>query len=135
MTTEELIARLAAATGPDRELDREIAPFLGWVREKRGRDRREWWYRPSGGRAYTWYEDHCPQYTASIDAALTLVPEGWASASIQDGRGPIGYVHNNAMAFVGIAGRPNPAKVWHEVRHPVRAIALCIAALRARGDA
>lgn len=119
MTVQELIAVLEAATGPAFVLDHEIA--LWNHNDLRAA------HEPLAGIIM-----NPKPYTASIDAALTLVPEGWASASIHDRRGPIGYVHNNEMAFVGIAGRPNPAKVWHEVRHPVRAIALCIAALKAR---
>lgn len=55
----ELASRVEAGEGPDRELDKAIATALGYGR----------WYaawHPSWG------------YTASLDAAMTLVPEGWA---------------------------------------------------------
>lgn len=52
-----LIVRLAQATGPDPELDRAIAAARG---------------------ATTTYDlAACPEYTKSVDAALTLVPKGW----------------------------------------------------------
>lgn len=142
MTLTDLIAALERAEGPSRELDSAIAAHVGEAVMPFQPDEHAWmckdgqggWMpitRP-GSRPHTINDRYVPRYTASLDAALTLVPEGWASASINDRRGPIGYVHNNELAFVGISGRENPAKVWHKVRHPVRAIALCIAALKAR---
>lgn len=79
----DLIERIEAASGPDREMDRDILAAKGThVLEKRGRDRKSWWYEidgpdyrrldPDGDRYFG-----MPRYTASIDAALTLVPEGW----------------------------------------------------------
>lgn len=74
----DLIARCEAAVGPDRELDAKIALLVG--------------YRRKGARStigisagYVWaepgehfsYGTQPPRYTASIDAALTLVPERW----------------------------------------------------------
>ena len=60
---EELAERLERASGPDRELDAQIgryaaAEFLGHVPDA-----------PQYG---------CQPFTASIDAAMSLVPEGWA---------------------------------------------------------
>lgn len=48
--SDDLIARLEKATGPDRELDWAISEALNVA---------------------------ALEYTSSIDAALTLVPEGW----------------------------------------------------------
>lgn len=54
--TDDLIARLEAATGPDRELDAEIA----------GTD----------ATTVQWHsEEETPRFTASIDAALTLAED------------------------------------------------------------
>ena len=123
---EQLIAALEAATGPSRELDLAICRValnsepLGHAA---GMDDSLLLMQRVG--LY-------PRYTSSLDAALMLVPEGWASGSIAEERRVIGYVHNNQPAFIGVGARDNPAKIWHEVRHPVRAIALCIAALKAR---
>ena len=114
MTREELIAALEATTGPSRELDWGIHEWIWGVTAPRINRMQP------------------PTYTSSLDAALTLVPEGWASGSIAEERRVIGYVHNNQPAFIGVGACDNPAKIWHEVRHPGRAIALCIAALKAR---
>lgn len=56
--TDALIARLESADGPSRELDAEIAKAVGA-------------FSMNGAINIS------PRYTASIDAALTLVPEGW----------------------------------------------------------
>ena len=77
----DLATRIEQAGGPDRELDLEILSSLGThVLEKRMRDKKAWWYK-IGGRQYErlnadTYAREIPRYTASIDAAMTLVPEG-----------------------------------------------------------
>lgn len=68
----DLIERIEAASGPDRALDHEIYEYLGSpiVRmvsaTTHGTDLVNW----------------APFYTASVDAALTLVPEGWWLAGL-----------------------------------------------------
>ena len=57
----DLIARLEALTEPSREVDAEIAVLVG-------------------GGASKYAAGFEPHYTASIDAATTLVPEGWGRA-------------------------------------------------------
>ena len=57
-TLEALLARVLEGSGPDRELDRAIAMAL-----------------PPKARRGMFVRRH---YTGSLDAALTLVPEGWA---------------------------------------------------------
>jgi hypothetical protein len=86
--TQKLIARIEAATGPDREIDRTIFhDLLGFCRhDKKTR---------SGAQSDTGFDcddcsadswgnlgklgqrlhDSAPSYTVSVDAALTLVPE------------------------------------------------------------
>lgn len=64
-----LIARVEAATGPDRELDAEIALATGWERGEAG----AFWREP-GTRLWSGYY---PNPTASLDAAVSLVLEGW----------------------------------------------------------
>lgn len=71
MTREELIAALETATGPSRELDVEIGLLLAPEGAHRTPD------RPAG--TYAIAPGECrqaPWFTASLDAALTLVPEG-----------------------------------------------------------
>lgn len=119
-----LIKRLEAATGPDRELDARIwcevsgeifdyfeDGFLNFRRKDGG-----FWIRPAGP------DTGIPAYTASIDAALTLVPEGWRSTDV--------HQYNDDF--------------WHwslwrvgkrvDGNHKTPAIAICIAALKVRED-
>jgi hypothetical protein len=71
MTIDELIAALEAATGPDRELDLRIA------RDVMNSEP----LKHAAGlsdeliMAQAWAP--MPRYTASLDAAVTLVPEGY----------------------------------------------------------
>lgn len=92
----ELAARVEKATGPDRELDASIFAGLGThVLEKRGNDRRPWWYPLDGsvGRvdpSTGWMGGNrsIPRYTVSIDAATTLAPPECFYRSGHDGEGP-----------------------------------------------
>lgn len=89
---EALIAELESAEKGSRELDVKIGMALGKTPE--------------------WYSE-------SLDAALTLVPEGRASAIL---------IYESGRASAAI-GEP-PQFGDHEA--PTPALALCIAALRAR---
>lgn len=74
-----------------------------------------------------------PRYTASIDAAMTLVPEGWFwMAGNRDRITPRAYVENGKLAYVGVGTSRNPARLWSEVTAATPALALTAAALRAR---
>lgn len=136
---KDLISRLEKASGPDREIDGRI-----WA-ELAGRDVRvarveHWGEDGLLAKSRTAPYDECVvcirkkygfmtvgqsnpplQYTLSIDAALTLVPDG------------LDYVlrslRNNAEARVGGAKDEYMIKGG---QHPFPAIALCIAALKAR---
>lgn len=98
---DDLIARLEAATGPSFALDCEINKAVGSA---------AWPPRA---------------YTASIDAALTLVPDDhdWS-------------LHcDNGQAIAGCAPADPAGCSWADSRAATPALALCIAALRARaGD-
>lgn len=99
---KDLIERLEKATGPDRELDNLIWFWLGQPLPDDCAD--------------------CPaRYTASLDAALTLVPEScsWACGYSR-------LVPHNAKVYVEGTG------AFIGECDSNRAIALCIAALRAR---
>jgi hypothetical protein len=126
----DLIARLEAATGPDRELDARIwcavfAPEGAYV--ERSRFNGEWCIyhgksvRSGEPRLWEAKNSRVRPVTESLDAALTLVPVGgW--------RWHVDY-------------RPG-AQCWHGLSSPFNdecdslgatpAIALCIAALKAR---
>lgn len=64
-------------------------------------------------------------YTTSLDAALSLVPEGcsWTVDVVQASDGP------NSQAVIGGRGQDKPSGLGIG---PTPALALCIAALRAR---
>lgn len=140
-TLLQLADRCERATGPDRELDALIwcalngfteityptdAPsarieaknasgewrLIGWVDP--GKTQRN--FSPYGG------NDAYPDYTASIDAAMTLVPEGM---EVSLGNEPIEW-----WAHVGPRDDPNSDETAYTGSTP--ALALCVAALRAR---
>ncbi|MFN8993324.1 MAG: hypothetical protein ACK5X3_06635, partial [Pseudomonadota bacterium] len=75
-------------------------------------------------------EDKTPRYTASLDKAVTLVPEGWKWKAIlrDSARGENtgeGYVHNGRLHM---SGQYQGADTFAATP----ALALCAAALRAR---
>ena len=113
MTRDELIAALERAEGPSRELDY-------WC----------WWRSTDVLRhddpepddvAEDIRRDIMPRYTASIDAALSLVPDGWHWAVSWGGVHLWRHFEDYPIPGTGII-----------VQHKTPAIALCIAALKAR---
>lgn len=113
-----LIERLEGLTGPCRECDGLIAAAVG---ARHGPD--GGWSNNHNGDYWTVKECAEP-YTASIDAALALVPEGciWN----------VGGNPNGGFASAGLFG----AAIWQGIDQingeaPTPAIALCIAALLA----
>ena len=150
MKMTDIIERLERATGPSRELDGYIAVALGWRHLELGSDLDKYkdegspwmdfgegWLHPGETESYCdvnlrdkrqSYEDDKngrwsppPAYTSSIDAAITLVPEGydWEMGFYHEEDGP--------ASIVWIAGNS-----WVEYFHDLPAIAICIAALKAR---
>lgn len=131
----DLIAKLEAAEGPSRELDAEIvrqstANCVGVERGPIGGDAQhyeEWLFRFDPPRSWVDSWLHVPRYTSSLDAALTLVPEGWMVELWLAQPTETQQWHSNAV-------------VYYERRRASRgegatpAIALSIAALRARGE-
>lgn len=104
----DLITRLEHAYGPDRELDRAIHIRDGLL-------------------GVGMYGDH-PRYTASIDAALTLVPEGWTVATIcqNDDKSWFAELREGFLtSYNRVALSP--------VKSSTPALALAAAALKARG--
>ena len=101
----ELIEGLEAAAGPSTKLDEMIVVALS------GQDPMDF----DG----PW---DAPAYTASLDAAMTLIPEGadWMADNFD---GP----HDRRCTATIYAGGPG-----HEASGSSPALALCIAALRAR---
>lgn len=125
----DLIERIEAAEGPSRELDAEIAvTVLGMDREGSmffGKDEdfvfeRDYYSIEGSAR-------ELPAYTASLDAAMTLVPEPviegeHVSIGVWTGPG-VHAPHVRATAWVSGAER---------VLAATPALALCAAALRTR---
>lgn len=124
----DLIARLEKATGPCRKLDLDISVAVNYRDAFTGAIRAEWSvmaddinvYDATGRRYFLDPVQFVPQWTRSIDVAVSLVLEGseWSrhrgangKMTMQvDGPGPIGRHGQGATP----------------------AIALCIAALKAR---
>ena len=134
MTRADLIAALEKAEGPSRELDGDIAEMCGvvpaeleamGVKRSIARRGRGSWYGAEGA---FW---HAPAYTASLDAALTLVPNGWVFTLSTDDNASF----PNAAAHARCANVPWASAYVNRVSDAhaaTPAIALCIAALKAR---
>lgn len=130
---EALAVRCEQATGPDRELDGLVEVARDPMREtilynKPGRFPREAVRGPVkdlvlSGRDLADYIN-APAYTASVDAALTLVPEGHFFAVSTHPRG--------AFAIVGATEDGEAGRSAEAVATP--ALALTAAALRAHKE-
>ena len=119
--TANLITRLEAAKGPDRELDAEIAKHLGWTTFIFGGAGPCW--KDTNGRIMA----ECPHYTGSIDAARTI-----SSDTL--------LVH---ASDIGAKGLPLVRLVMDTSKSPIiehhgiartLELAWCIAALKAREE-
>jgi hypothetical protein len=81
MTADDLralIQRVEWATGPDRELDAEIARAVGKkIPRDYSRAREQW----------TWSSED--NYTASLDTAVSMIPAGWGWSVSTTGAGPV----------------------------------------------
>jgi hypothetical protein len=113
-----LIERLEAATGPDRELDLDLALAVGLLTSPLERG---CWVDPGecidGGKEADGTTFVALAYTASIDAALALVPEGAIWMVSTEEPGPYAAIEGGYCAYMA----------------PTPALAICIAALKARG--
>lgn len=120
---KELIERLEQARGPNPELGRDVLLACGWRKTNTGYFLGQLFHWSSPDRKTTFDDDdfyrHDP--TASIDAALTLVPEGWRADLYE-------YDDDQWHAGLRIPG----LEVGTEDRARTLALALCIASLKAR---
>lgn len=127
-----LVERLEAATAGSRELDAEISrsiisgpSFAHW----NGVHVSNWWLHDDGeswgcNTTDGWRHERCirvSHYTTSLDAALTLVPDGYDYI--------IYRIDGEYYAEVGPTGSFGFTKC---VGAPTIALAICIAALKAR---
>jgi hypothetical protein len=116
----DLADLIEAADGPCRKLDAEIARVAGAEHGPRENVEYE-------TRSVTYIDEIAPRYTASIDAAMTLVPEGclW-------GVGNSCYSECCPWAWCLPVGAS-----WDEADNSYAAtpaLALCAAAIRARAE-
>ena len=113
VTMEELAVRCEALAGPDREVDFLILCIADPRAVKTG---------PLPGD---------PKYTASLDAAMSLIPDGWRWWKAGDGR-----TGGSRMVLVDAEDENGRWSVFGECPCPEtserNAAALCSAALRAR---
>lgn len=115
-----LIARVESASGPDRELDLMVLRAHGgngwyWLDRERETITRDKYGRGALGNPACSL-DH---YTASLDAAVTLVPEGYTGMVHLDGKASL-YRDDMQPTIDSLAATP--------------ALALVAAALRARAQ-
>lgn len=105
-----LAARCEQATGPDRRLDRDISEALdiGPIYKLRGKIGASW-----------------PDYTASLDAALTLVPEGWRVRDFGDWED---------RWLITLMNEDTGEEVKARADAGLPALALCAASLKARDN-
>ena len=132
MMSEDLIARLEAATEGSRELDDEIMRHL-YPRHD---------LRSVHGSLIQFNEDPLlpkierrrSDFTRSVDAAMTLAPEG-AAADIHVGPGAI---YNEATVWLPVKGEDAQGRrtasftAVKTLRRNTPPLSLCIAALKAR---
>lgn len=140
MTTDlsSLIERIEKSEGPDRAADALIGAAIRWLPQDGQAWLRDWRgdfgpmprmtgriaaFHDNGDPAVHW---EAPNFTASLDAAVTLVPEGWYWRA---GHGVLwpGWAHLN-LKHPDHCDRGDE----HSAHAETPALALCAAALRAR---
>ena len=135
----KLSERVERLEGPDRDWDTEIAHACGAeYGPKSG-----WCDNESGD---YWTVENCAlHYTASLDAAMTLVPEGFVLHNLQETPTIVHEEHTGweplpnwqaTLLRQDCAGYRNRKKFMQAFEHGggnTAALALCAAALKARG--
>ena len=147
MNKTELLAlaeRVERADGPDRELDAEIALAAGWEKST-DEEWVEYWHLPDKGQIphIIWqpyrardigaFRTALPYFTASIDAAITLVPGGkeWTLDCLDPSRDPrFGHCQARIM-LLDRADDPEELGPQAIANGNTPALALTAAALRA----
>ena len=125
----DLITELEQAKEGSRELDLAVATEIDWL--ERGVSLRQFREKFPAGNPLHW---GFPHYTASIDAALTLVPKGWWISRIYQDEDGFEVMLIDPSSDEGM-GTPNYVEAVLMADGngiPTIALALCIAALRAR---
>jgi hypothetical protein len=118
-----LIAKLEALDGPNFALEVEICDSLGLAPEGFELNAQGGWTQYIAARddVQLW---RCPAYTASLDAAARLIPDGhdWALHA------------DNGKAIAGCMPASEDGCDWSDSHGATPAIALTIAALKARAS-
>ncbi len=139
---DNLIAELEAATEESRALDADIHCAItgriqhklmraGFTMEDQG-DKAKNRHRATSKFIFS-ERGPAPRYTTSLDAAITLVPEGWGwAAAILDKDAPSAVVTNFEPQMKPGTFDPNPDKIDCRSKAVTPALALCIASLKAR---
>lgn len=121
-----LITRLGELKGPDRDVDFAIWEYVDKPAHDAAISEQVQFAAPNKTYIHDKRLLYCPHYTASIDAALTLVPEGYFWW--------LGHLDETDRRFVATVSKR--AVVDYPAERAIcdtAAIALCIAALQARG--
>lgn len=105
----ELIEKVKAETGWEPRIDADVATTIGgYAYEKRGSDRKEWFYPPEGKR-FRPRKDRPPAYTASLDAVVALAEEvlpGWWWRVSQSGAAELHSPALNGKDYQELAATP-----------------------------
>ena len=137
----KLSDQVEAATGADRELDAAIGVAIGRFRAEPNKgwpDRLDYIELREGGvQCYpgNGFDQLVPHYTASIDAGLTLVPEGleWEVCAYDAARDPRFGRFQSRIKLLTYTQDPEELGPQSTMNAATPALALCAAALRARG--
>lgn len=128
---KDLLAKLEEAECGSPALNEEVALAVGWKRlcVVHFLGPIYHWVSPDGRKSIP---DHAPDFTRSVDAALSLVAEGWRIAHAEDLL--LGAWDVEVREINSASGHSGGAWVYRN--HPARAatfpLAICSAALRAR---
>ena len=127
----ELIARLEVATAGSRELDIAVYEAIGWRRKQFSKTAPTWLCPPDDGKRIAIEPFNLlPCVTTSIDAALTLVPEGWYLTCLAEVG--CGHFYDWAATICDhLEGRVEDGD-WRSAPGQTPALALCIATVKAR---
>lgn len=118
----ELAARCEAAPGQNRLLDFVIATATGWECNETSFSMVAW-RAPNEVSFQRATENWPPEFTKSIDAALTLLPPGWFFGGFEQNKPSVRVWTEGNIAYY------SPDLKYNRPASP--ALALCAAALRA----